>query len=1473
MIRCVVNLIFLASLSVIICRHAAASTETVDLIDPQDPLAGWTFGNGPEFPGATGELLTAVSDDGAAAPALELRGDFSQGGLYVQASRKLDDLHLDTLSMQVRSPNDDVLTMRLIDATGQCHQIKLRVRESDRWQTVELPVRRFFDRMGKPGALDGVVRYQFWGGAKDGKWRGPAKSIHFLTRKRGERTGSTLMLRGLAAKTSPPPAAAAEEDAATYKWVPLLELVEGQTEWNFFKGREFEGSDGSFEVVETEDEALPHGHLMRLSGDFTGVGYVGVARSLGWMQVRSLKGIRFKLRTDTATSFNLRVADATGQTFQRKRIKLNNDGQWHEYMLDIDRITSSEAWGGAKDRKWHGSPRSVVLMLSHQSGADGKPVLEIADVALRVAVGSRVEAPSFEHGFEGEGGAATEGWSLEGDVAATDEDAAAGRRALRLSRKIEQVEQATAATGPAFSARPGPWDVRAAMRPRLVSPDNSFRGVVRVQWLDGAGKVIESAMVADRFGEGDWASAARRVTAPPQTVAGRFRAEMLKAHGTVDVDNLAAAFVAAGSHEGRRINRALIRHERLGNLLMPGDEPLLALTVEAVRPLPAEQREVSYTLHDYWGNEQGPARTTTLEADGRNKAKRFVYRGELDLSGMPLEPGRYYETHIRIAQDGGEPFEDFRSLAVLPEAPSKQYHWKQIPFTSRNWDNRIKDYILLSDRLGLRTVGLRADWSPKPPYKAGASLYKTARELDMGVVLNTVIWKLEHHRDNYKEYDPTALREGARNLTERYAMDGHAVLTLGNEPRLTEERVLEVKDAYRIVYEAIKQTNPDVTVVGTAVGPSELYLSHGIGAHKDAYDLHTYEDPSNIRKAMARYRRLFEKYGHPAPIWATELGLNSQGLTRRAVANSLIRKFSIFFAEGGANVSWFTIYYPDRNAKLHGGSEDSHNTFDGRYAIASPRLDAIAYYNMINGILIKDFVEEKQYRDGIEAFLFRDDEGRCLQVLWSDSGESDVMVPLDGVDAVTLTTIDGTVSRLDAAGRGVTVRVGPDALLLQYDGPATLPDRLGDPEIVLVDTPALVTTGGAIEIGVEAPGDAAVSAPPMWRVEPLPRKGQVQRFALTAPPQTTARLTPLAVSFKDDQGRTRGRIDPLVPVTGQLTASLAPLPAPSGQDPGVRLVIRNHADTPTPVRWSVDLEGQVVMRDGQLKLTAIEPASAKVRAVGDAEPTVTVPARGQTVIDLALSESDPIAIYRLRGVVEDEQGNAITRRRWVGGFAPVVRSAGDVTIDGKLDEPGWSAAAPVIADQPSQFRLLKKVDGVSWDNAEDLAGEMRFLWDDRCLYLGIEVTDDRHVSAEPGMPVWRQDGVQLLFAPGRGDPTVSGKADFGIGLTDAGPRAHCYLTADPSLDTGPAPDVHVAIVPNGRGSGGRTYEIAIPWSRLSPFEPTTGANLGLTVALNEDDGHGRYSYLSWFGDVQTKQIDAAGDLILTDEQGQTPVSE
>ena len=128
---------------------SAPAQDAISLLEKGGETFGWTFDNGREFPGAVGKL----SVDKADGACLRLDGDFSKGGNYVQAGRKIDNVDIRELSMWIRSPDADRLSLRINDASGQTHQIVIQTEAGGAWQHVVLPLERFFARRGEADAV------------------------------------------------------------------------------------------------------------------------------------------------------------------------------------------------------------------------------------------------------------------------------------------------------------------------------------------------------------------------------------------------------------------------------------------------------------------------------------------------------------------------------------------------------------------------------------------------------------------------------------------------------------------------------------------------------------------------------------------------------------------------------------------------------------------------------------------------------------------------------------------------------------------------------------------------------------------------------------------------------------------------------------------------------------------------------------------------------------------------------------------------------------------------------------------------------------------------------------------------------------------------------------------------------------------------------------------------------------------------
>ena len=163
----------------------------------------------------------------------------------------------------------------------------------------------------------------------------------------------------------------------------------------------------------------------------------------------------------------------------------------------------------------------------------------------------------------------------------------------------------------------------------------------------------------------------------------------------------------------KRIAAILFATAQMGNMLFPEDKRMVGVTVRATKPLTENQRELSYVVRDYWGAEQIAAGKAPLVKAGR-KGNWIEYEASLDLATRRWKPGRYYEIHAEVAQENDLPFHNYTSLAILPEAVTKQYKPEEIPFTGRDWDNRPQEHFMLSDRLGIRICGVWGGWSSRP---------------------------------------------------------------------------------------------------------------------------------------------------------------------------------------------------------------------------------------------------------------------------------------------------------------------------------------------------------------------------------------------------------------------------------------------------------------------------------------------------------------------------------------------------------------------------------------------------------------------------------------------------------------------------------------------------------------------------------------------------------------------------------------
>lgn len=173
------------------------------------------------------------------------------------------------------------------------------------------------------------------------------------------------------------------------------------------------------------------------------------------------------------------------------------------------------------------------------------------------------------------------------------------------------------------------------------------------------------------------------------------------------------------------------------------------------------------------------------------------------------------------------------------------------------------------------------------------------------------------------------------------------------------------------------------------------------------------------------------------------------------------------------------------------------------------------------------------------------------------------------------------------------------------------------------------------------------------------------------------------------------------------------------------------------------------------------------------------------------------------------------------------RLGAKLALDGKLAE--WKSAArlPLVSER----QVVRIPSSRKWIGAEDIAMEFYAAWTPEGLCLAADVTDDDVYNDQPNAGLWKCDCLEI-FVDGR-----TGDAFHTAPYADGAYQ----ITVKPPVD-GKQP---VAILKAGEIKGleiagartktGYTIEALIPWSAFPGLKAGTGAAIGLSFQLGDND--------------------------------------
>ena len=171
--------------------------------------------------------------------------------------------------------------------------------------------------------------------------------------------------------------------------------------------------------------------------------------------------------------------------------------------------------------------------------------------------------------------------------------------------------------------------------------------------------------------------------------------------------------------------------------------------------------------------------------------------------------------------------------------------------------------------------------------------------------------------------------------------------------------------------------------------------------------------------------------------------------------------------------------------------------------------------------------------------------------------------------------------------------------------------------------------------------------------------------------------------------------------------------------------------------------------------------------------------------------------------------------------AYAVYAPEEVKFDGTLED--WKDAESIPLIYAHGFDPKK--------HPEDLQSEIRFMWDDRFLYVAVDTIDNEHVQPYSGDIVWAADNVELFMD----------KWHWGLTLTSNGEEVFLYEAPEGreievvneavKLKVSRISDTHIV------------YEAAFPISEIAPLELKPGSFFNTTMIMNDLDSVGTRHWL------------------------------
>ncbi|WP_193726864.1 sugar-binding protein [Paenibacillus guangzhouensis] len=1204
---------------------------------------------------------------------------------------------------------------------------------------------------------------------------------------------------------------------------PIGDFESDEEVWNFSLGTEFPGAVGEF--VRDSSVSKSGTYAGKLHGDFNvGGKYVGIGKNFSSIDMQKLE---FWVKSADASAIVLRVTDATGQVHQQK-IAITSIANWQKIEIaQFNGGTNYLHFNGANDGVWHGPAKGIGILLEKAGLIGGKTSGDVWIDAVSAIAPQQdplwdAEIGTFEKAFDlWRMGLGTDFPGASGQyVRDTMEpksglyagklrgDFSAGGKYISLGKSFSPIDIQKIAfwikTADATSISLRLKDATGQVHQQKItlSPTTNWQKI-EIYKLDGG----QNYLYFGGANDGKWHGPAQQM----EFLLEKSGLNGGKSIGEIRLDNvvLTAPFPDLS-----------IQQTRMGNIFLENEPVAFDIATQG--------DSVSWSVYDHLDHK-------VLAGTGG------VQSGQLKLS-IPLQQFGYYSLRIEAKKNGQLIKNSEVTLARLSSAASSTV--ASSPFgmsthlaweTPQGWTPELSELL---NRAGVKNFRDEIPWDAveyeigkyRKPSNRDAYMQRTQQDgLKPFIILD--------YTNPFYDQNSTPYTDQGR---QGFANYGKALLNLygdqipwvevynefnggfgdrGNGP--ADSRPEYYYQLLKKTYETIKAARPDVTVVGmatagTPLGWMEEVFKLGGLQYMDAISIHPYQSqrpPEGIVDNVRSTKNLIRQYnqGQLKPIWFTEVGwptsIGGIGISEKTQADYLVRTHVLALAEGVEKVFWYDLMndgmdpsYHENNFGILRNSNDPKGAF-------TPKPSYAAYAGMTRELIGAQFIQQDSFGTGISSYQFHKN-GQNLRVVWANTpvqaailtnnpiqitdmmGNTDTFTPLHGKVYMTLT--------------GEPIYVKSEIEGIAVDSTFTLVAEeaiAGEPVTMKVETDNIMDTPIDVSVQVENsvyPLFAASGQKTSLSIT-LPGRGQIgERYV-------TADLTA--------NGEQIGKLQHAVRTSSAYDAKVVPvIHDMNKKTEALRLQIRNRSKTEglsvRNVDWKFGTQSGTEALNKAIPPNTLETFDIPLSGF---EYGVSYPAQATVSIDGKES-------YKYEGMLD---------------FNPLIRST--VQIDGVAD-PNIMAIPPLVSLSRGTIKMQ------NYAGSSDLDGSIWANWDQDAFYLTAKVKDDVHSTPASGEEIWKNDSIQFALMNGIPGENL-GWYEIGISDTPQGPQIYRWLSADTSAK---------GIITKGSLQVKRDearketlYELALPWSELTPIRPDANEAISLSFLVNDNDGLGRKGYIEW----------------------------